>query len=374
MSSIKLTNVNKYYYSSGQLVHAVQNLNMNIADGEFVSIVGPSGCGKSSTMRMIAGLEGITSGTLEFDGRLMNGLPPAERNVALSFESYALYQHMTVRDNISFCLKSKRLKPEDINDKANWIIDLLDIGKIADQRPIGLSGGQQQLVSLARALVRNPSVTLLDEPISHLDLRARQEVSMKIREIHNMLGLTMIYVTHNQEEAFALADRIAVMDYGKLLQIGRREEILEDPHNMFVAEFVGEPSMNFIPCTVERVDGIIHLHSKDNSKTSFPFNGDPVLLERNGIEEITVGIRPISLKFAERDSADALHLSGELFLYELLGENAIIKFHCGSLSIAADIDPDVHLMLGSTVRMTVSPNKLHYFDTKSGKSLRHLLD
>lgn len=371
MSSIKLTNVNKYYYSAGQLAHAVQNLSMDIADGEFVSIVGPSGCGKSSTMRMIAGLEGITSGTLEFDGKVVNKLQASERNTALSFESYALYQHMSVRENIGFCMKARGIKPDEIARRTDAIIDLFGIGSIAEQKPFGLSGGQQQLVSLARALVRKPSVALLDEPISHLDLRARQDVSMKIREIHNELGLTMIYVTHNQEEAFALADRIAVMDFGKLLQIGRREEILEDPHSMFVAEFVGEPSMNFIPCSVVSEDGNIKLVSKDETRLCFPFMQDPSVLINNKLDEVTVGIRPIHCR-TEKPADDFIEIRGEVFLYELLGENSIIKIRSGKHEISADIDPEICPAIGETVSLYVSPQRLHYFDTKSGKSLLHL--
>jgi len=236
MAVISLEKVNKYYYSRRRLVHAVKDLDMEIKEGEFVSIVGPSGCGKSSTMRMIAGLEGITDGAIRFDGKVVNAMSPAERNVALAFESYALYQHMTVRENISFCLRNKKLSRQQIKEQVDWVTELLSIGNILELKPVSLSGGQQQLVSLARALVRNPSVTLLDEPISHLDSRSRKDISLAIRRVHRELGLTLIYVTHNQEEAFALADRIAVMNEGVLQQVGTREEILSKPANLFVAE------------------------------------------------------------------------------------------------------------------------------------------
>jgi len=372
MSSVNLKDVNKYYYSAGQLVHAVQNLNMCIADGEFVAIVGPSGCGKSSTMRMIAGLEGITSGTLEFDGKVVNHLPASERNVALSFESYALYQHMTVRENIAFCLKMKKLKDEEIKKKTDWIISLLGIEAICDYKPSNLSGGQSQLVSLARALVRQPAVTLLDEPISHLDRGARQDVSMKIRELHNNLGLTMIYVTHNQEEAFALADRIAVMDGGRLLQIGRREEILDDPRDMFVAEFVGEPSMNFIHCNVTHDNGEIRLISKNKPMITLPFNGDPAVLISKEIKEVTVGVRPIDCHLNKQ--SDSIQLSGEVHLYEHLGENAIVRVCVGDYSIAVDIDPSIKVAIGEKVTLGFNSNRLYYFDSASGKSINHLDD
>ncbi len=371
MSSIKLSHVNKYYYSSGQLTYAVQDLNMDIADGEFISIVGPSGCGKSSTMRMIAGLEGITSGTLEFDGKVVNKLQAAERNTALSFESYALYQHMSVRENIGFCMKAKGMKPEEISKRTDTIIELFGIGDIAEKKPFGLSGGQQQLVSLARALVRKPSVALLDEPISHLDLRARQDVSMKIREIHNELGLTMIYVTHNQEEAFALADRIAVMDFGKLLQIGRREEILENPRNTFVAEFVGEPSMNFVHCTTIVDNDKRKLIAKEEPRIAFPIARELAAIAQN-YSELTVGMRPIHCKLEKRGAIDEIELRGEVFLYELLGENAIIKIRMGSYIISADISPDVKPAIGSIISLYVTADNLHYFDTKTGTSLRYI--
>lgn len=370
MSSIKLTKVNKYYYSAGQLAHAVCDLSMDIQDGEFISIVGPSGCGKSSTMRMIAGLEGITSGTLEFDGKVVNKLQASERNTALSFESYALYQHMTVRENIGFCMKAKGIKRDEIEKRTDAIIDLFGINEIAGVKPFGLSGGQQQLVSLARALVRKPTVALLDEPISHLDLRARQDVSMKIREIHNELKLTMIYVTHNQEEAFALADRIAVMDYGKLLQLGRREEILEDPHSMFVAEFVGEPSMNFVSCHVQTQNGNLLLVS-DEEGLQFPIMKCADVIADHNIKEVTIGIRPVHCCPEKPAVNNFIEFRGEVFFYQNLGENAIIKIQSGKNVITADVDPELCPRTGEIISFYVIPDRLHYFDTNSGKSLMH---
>lgn len=370
MASVTMENVNKYYYSSARLNHAVINLNMEIEDGELVSIVGPSGCGKTSTMRMIAGLEGVTQGKIFFDGNPINHLSPAQRNVALSFESYALYQHMTVKENIQFCLKVKNLSPQEMEKQCNWIVGLLGIHNILDQKPANLSGGQQQLVSLARALSRTPSVTLLDEPISHLDGRARQDVSIKIREIHNQLGLTMIYVTHNQEEAFALADRVAVMNFGELQQIGTRQEIIENPVNMFVAEFIGEPSMNFIPCQVSRQGETLELICHKDPAFHLPAARKYLpALHKGQHQRIIIGIRPIACRLEEFRRPDDCKLTGQVLSYEHLGEKSFVKIHALEQKISADISSHYFYSTGDTLSLYVNPQEAIYFDEETGNAL-----
>ena len=366
MAVISLEKVNKYYYSRRRLVHAVKDLDMEIKDGEFVSIVGPSGCGKSSTMRMIAGLEGITDGAIRFDGKVVNSMSPAERNVALAFESYALYQHMTVRENISFCLRNKKLSRQQIKEQVDWVTELLSIGNILELKPVSLSGGQQQLVSLARALVRKPSVTLLDEPISHLDSRSRKDISLAIRRVHRELGLTLIYVTHNQEEAFALADRIAVMNEGVLQQVGTREEILSKPANLFVAEFIGDPSMNIIRCRVVQDEGQPSLVAVHDARISFPVEPELALaITKDAIDEVFVGIRPIDLKPEKEDQSDVT-IIGKVKTSEYLGEKRIVKLDNAGLQISMDTEPIVNVKPGDEVALSVNPRYLRYFNAKTG--------
>lgn len=366
MAVISLEKVDKYYYSRRRLVHAVNDLSMEIKDGEFVSIVGPSGCGKSSTMRMIAGLEGITTGVIKFDGKIVNAMSPAERNVALAFESYALYQHMTVEDNISFCLRGKRMSQENMKQQIDWVTDLLNIGDLLDQKPASLSGGQQQLVSLARALVRKPSVTLLDEPISHLDSRSRKEISLTIRKVHRELGLTLIYVTHNQEEALALADRIAVMDKGVLQQVGTREMILRKPANLFVADFIGDPSMNIIRCRVVQNEGQLFLVAIHDTRISFPAKPELAsIMKKDTMDELLVGIRPIDLKPEKRDLSDVI-ITGKVKTCEYLGEKAIVKLDNAGLQISMDTEPSVNMKPGDEVALGVNPSYVHYFDAGTG--------
>jgi len=366
MSSVKIENVDKYYYSGNQLVNAVKNLNLDIKDGEIISILGPSGCGKSSTMRMIAGLEQITEGSIYIDGNIVNDLGPAERNVALAFESYALYQHMTVRENICFCLKVRKFSKGQIEDKINWVGKLLGIDKILDSKPASLSGGQQQLVSLARALIRKPSVTLLDEPISHLDTRTRLKTSLKIRQIHNETNLTMIYVTHNQEEALALADRIVVMSNGELQQVGERIEIIDNPINIFVADFIGVPSINFIKCKIIKDNSSLKAINIDKS---FQVKLEKTMMrkiERTSLNEFIIGIRPIDFH-ANNDRTDAYRIAGEILYYEFLGEMGIIKVKIGEqTNIIAVVDPAVNYKKGDKIELFYYIDKLHYFNPENG--------
>lgn len=362
MASIQIENVSKYYYSGKQLINAVRNLNLTIANGEIVSILGPSGCGKSSTMRMIAGLEQISEGNIYFDEVRVNDMEPAERNIALAFESYALYQHLSVEQNIGFCLKVKACKEDERKEKVDWISDLLGIGPLLDQKPSGLSGGQMQMVSLARALIRQPSITLLDEPISHLDTKARIAVSLKIRQIHNETGLTMAYVTHNQEEALALGDRIAVMNFGKLQQIGTREEILEKPVNVFVADFVGEPSINLISCAIRKDDSEKLVAESHDSSFSIVLNRNQAqAVKENNLESVIIGLRPIDI-FEKSAGSISEKFSGTVQYFEFLGETGIVKTEVGKETmLVAVVSPDFDSRNSNTVELYFDQNKIHLF-------------
>ncbi|MGD8298216.1 MAG: ABC transporter ATP-binding protein, partial [Desulfobacterales bacterium] len=251
MAEVVLSNVKKIYTTKKKRkrteVVAVKNLNLTIQDGEFLALLGPSGCGKTTTLRMIVGLETITEGQILIGGKVVNNWTPAQRNVAMAFETYALYSHLSVRDNLGLCLKAKGVAADDIQGQVEQIAEVLRITDILEARSSSLSGGQQQRVSLGRALIRNPSVSLLDEPLSHLDASLRLETRIEIKRIHQRLKGTFIFVTHDQMEALALSDRVAVMNFAELQQVGTRSDLYDRPANVFVADFVGEPPINLFP-------------------------------------------------------------------------------------------------------------------------------
>ncbi|MEM8742774.1 MAG: ABC transporter ATP-binding protein, partial [Pseudomonadota bacterium] len=251
MAQVALERVNKIYGAGGKAaVHAVQDLDLVVEDGEFVALLGPSGCGKTSTLRMIVGLESLTSGSIHFGGQDVSALEPQDRNVAMAFETYALYPSFTVADNLAFPLEVRGVDAATRQRKVREIAEILEITNILDALPPQLSGGQQQRVSLGRALIREPSVFILDEVMSHLDAHLKFRMLFDLKRLHRELGRTMIYVTHDQVEALALADRVAVMSNARLQQIGDRNTLYNAPANVFVADFIGEPPTNFLPATV----------------------------------------------------------------------------------------------------------------------------
>jgi multiple sugar transport system ATP-binding protein len=369
VATLELNSVHKYYLSGQKIVHAVDDLNLKVADGELLAVLGPSGCGKSSTMRMIAGLEAVTYGTISIDGKAVNNLTPAQRNVALAFESYALYQHMTVEQNIGFCLSSRGIADAERSSRVHEIAATLGIQNLLGTRPGSLSGGQQQLVSLSRAIVRKPNIVLLDEPISHLDTMTRIETSMRIRELHNRMGITMIYVTHNQEEALALADRIAIMEGGRLLQIGTREQIIEEPANMFVATFVGEPPINLIPCELRKNDGGVVARSAKGGFSVLLSKRQADIASRKGSGEVIAGLRPRDLHLAPL-SKDYQSLSGTLRYSEFLGENTNfgVEFEENSI-VVATVTPTGRLEKGEKRKVFLDAERLLFFDPDSGLRL-----
>jgi multiple sugar transport system ATP-binding protein len=366
MASVKLENVYKYYYSGKKLINAVQNLNLAVKDGEIVSILGPSGCGKSSTMRMIAGLEQITEGSIYFDGVRVNDRTPDQRNIALAFESYALYQHFTVKENISYCLKVGKCDKSEQESRIAWISDLLGLHEIIDTKPLQLSGGQQQLVSLARALIRKPSVTLLDEPISHLDTKTRVATSLKIRQIHNQTGLTMVYVTHNQEEALALADRIAVMNVGELQQLGDRIDIIQKPKNLFVAGFVGEPPINFIRCSLRKgAKGVLYAESADGSFRCDVDRERAGEMGRRSLGEVVAGVRPVDL-YESPARGRRRRLRGKVVYFECLGETGNVKLSVGeNTQIVAVVNADLDVSKDDVMSLYFDQQQVHFFDPKT---------
>ncbi len=367
MARVALDHVWKIYGQRGKAVEAVRDLTLDCADGEFLAIVGPSGCGKSSTMRMIAGLESISRGTIAIGDHVVNDMPPGDRNIAMVFENYALYPHLTVRENITLSLEVKGTSAAEITTLVDRATATLDIGDILRRKPRQLSGGQKQRVAIARAIVRNPTVLIMDEPISHIDARLRSRVRAELKHLLRELRATTIYVTHNQAEALSMADRIAVMSDGELQQVGSAEDIYERPANLFVADFVGEPPMNFMPCTPQRHDSRLVLQAQTMT-IGAPGALLPALDRRQGTEELILGIRPVDVQLSWVPGPESVG-TGTIRLVENIGDEQIVAIDTGEQAIESVISAGVASNVGDTVWLSVAPDRAHIFDSATGRSL-----
>ena len=317
MSRIDVNHVWKIY---DRTVVGVKDLTFTCNDREFLAILGPSGGGKSSTLRMLAGLEEISKGEVFFDGKVVNKMEPAQRNIALAFESYALYQRLNVYENIAFPLKAKKMEKKEVDRKVREIAGLMNLTSVLHKMPGSLAGGQQQRVSLARAFVRSPNLTLLDEPISHMDQRVRMELRARIRRLHDELGLTTIYVTHDQSEATSLCDRLLVINNAQLQQIGTVNEIWNKPANRFIATFVGEPSMNFVDAILEDSKSVSVRQGSE--KINLPFEGK--LKNISPGAKVSMGFRPQEIKIERKSSRDKSLLHGTVKVVEFQGYLTIL--------------------------------------------------
>ena len=360
MSSVTLKGVYKTYISKKERVKAVRDLSIEVRDGEFMCLLGPSGCGKTSTMRMIVGLEDVTEGEVYIGDRLVNDLSPQARNVAMSFETYALYTHLTVKENILFPLKAQNTPEIEQGKRLNQVVDMLEIEDLLERGPSQLSGGQQQRVSLARALIREPEVFLLDEPLSHLDVTLRTATRAQIKHLHDTLKTTFIYVTHDQLEAISLADRIAVMNFAELQQIGTREELLDYPVNRFVADFIGEPAINFFDCTLITRENEMVLKSNQGSlEFPVPEKWQKRLGER-GKKNYILGIRPHDVHLKPID--ESTKLSGKVDVFEFLGEENHVTTKIEGDTMTVVINPFQFYSVGDEVDFFVPNNRVHVFD------------
>ena len=367
MAQIKLENVNKIYENG---VQAVFDFNINIADKEFIVFVGPSGCGKSTTLRMIAGLEEISSGGFYIDGELMNDVPPKDRDIAMVFQSYALYPHMTVYDNMAFSLKLRKTPKPEIDERVKSAAEILGLTQYLDRKPKALSGGQRQRVALGRAIVRKPKVFLMDEPLSNLDAKLRVQMRSQIIKIHERVGATTIYVTHDQIEAMTMATRIVCMKDGRVQQIGSPKELYSAPANKFVAGFMGSPAMNFITGTVT-AKGEFDITGDEKHIIKLP--AEKVELLKNFVgKQVILGIRPEDIKYSEdRDFASetVVPLNVEADVVELLGDTLQIhalvnnqKFVCKTSSIF-DVRMHDKITIGFDLSMS------HFFDIVNEKRI-----
>jgi multiple sugar transport system ATP-binding protein len=347
---------------------AIKDLSLRIRDQEVMVFLGPSGCGKTSTLRMIAGLEEITEGNLFFDDRHVNDLPPQARDIAMAFENYALYPTLVVKDNIEFPLKIRRLPQSRIDEKLAWVAKAVQITDILHRKPFELSGGQQQLVSLARAIVREPQAFLFDEPLSHLDTKQRHVMRMLIKQLHTQLQKTMVYVTHDQNEAMALADRIAVIYKAELQQVGTPEEILNDPANTFVAGFVGEPAMNFLDVELKMEDGGSAWIAYGGSCLA-DLPGTPYASYREAlIAPLQVGIRPDRVGYSET-RIRTTDLAAEVCTYESLGERGVLTVHLDSQDLTISTPPDQAFHTGQPLWIHCPPEHMYFFSKETGNRI-----
>jgi multiple sugar transport system ATP-binding protein len=348
-------------------VAAVKDLNIECPDGSFLSILGPSGCGKSSTMRMVAGLEHITSGEILFDEKPINTLAPKDRDVAMVFENYALYPHKTVYENMANPLKLRKQEASVVKARVTSAARLLEIDHLLERRPQELSGGQKQRVAIGRAIVREPKLFLFDEPIAHLDAKLRAHMRVEIKHLQRALGTTMIYVTHDQLEAMSMADMIAVMHEGELQQLGSPREVYNRPSNAWVAGFVGEPAMNFMDCdVVEEGEKIKFQHP--NFVISVTPEQARLLAEGYRGKSIRMGVRPDAMVISTVKPQDE-HITGKIFVTELLGGDMVIDVDLADSRIRVKTSTDFEGMEGQACYMTVNRDKWHAFSKDNGIAL-----
>jgi multiple sugar transport system ATP-binding protein len=373
MASVTLKGVKKVYQQGGKDVTAVHGVDLEVKDGELVVLVGPSGCGKSTTLRMVAGLESISAGELHIDGRLVNDVPANDRDVAMVFQSYALYPHMTAYDNMAFALKLRGMSKADIDARVKEAAGILGIGELLGRRPKDMSGGQRQRVAVGRAIVRHPRVFLFDEPLSNLDAKLRVQTRREIARLHQQLSATMLYVTHDQVEAMTLGDRIVVLEGGHVKQIDTPMNLYERPKNTFVAAFIGSPSMNLLPGAIVAGAGVRapEFRAADNA-FSIALSGEwAQRLEGYGGRAVIMGVRPEDIEIAPDGS---LPLGGStvrvrLDVVEPLGSEAFLSARIGAKEITARVPPRGLPVAGSEVELVLKRERLHFFDAGSGETL-----
>jgi multiple sugar transport system ATP-binding protein len=390
MAEVQLKDVDKVYEGG---VHAVQDLSIDVADGEFLVLVGPSGCGKTTALRMVAGLESITDGTITIGDRIVNDLSPKDRDIAMVFQNYALYPHLSVADNIAFGLRLRKTPKRVVEERIAWAAKLLDLTPYLARKPKELSGGQKQRVAMGRAIVREPQVFLMDEPLSNLDAKLRIQMRAEIAKLQHELGTTTIYVTHDQVEAMTMGDRVAVMSMGVLQQVDRPQALYDAPQSVFVASFIGTPPMNLFRGTI----------STDNGTVSVSLGGTTLAVEQSCVvryggiralsgKDVVVGIRAEDVHPASA-RPDLPTMDATVELVEALGSGVMAHFNCAAPSArgagtkgagpVADVDealgsqpnlvaqfpPRVNLKLAETVPVAVDPGALHFFDEETGAAL-----
>ena len=363
MATVELKNITKVYEGN---VQAVKDANITITDQEFVVLVGPSGCGKTTTLRMVAGLEDITGGELYIDEKLVNDIPPKDRDIAMVFQNYALYPHMSVYDNMAFGLKIRKFRKEDIKERVDEAAKILDIEELLDRKPKALSGGQRQRVAVGRAIVRKPKVFLFDEPLSNLDAKLRVQMRAEISGLHTRLQATMLYVTHDQVEAMTMGDKIVVMRDGFIQQIGDPLTLYNYPVNRFVAGFIGSPPMNFMHVAIAEENGKI-LAKEPNFDMEVTGKQADVCRDYTG-KELTFGIRPEDLEYSP-DAKEGTYIKATVEVIEPLGAETHLYANTGSHSFIARVNPEIRLSVGDEAKFVPRLEKAIFFDLESEQAL-----
>ena len=380
MATVTFEHINKNYGD----VQVVKDMNLAINDGEFMVLVGPSGCGKTTSLRMIAGLEEITSGDLKIGDRIVNDVPPKDRDIAMVFQSYALYPHMTVRDNMAFGLKLRKLAKADIEKRVNEAAGILSLEKLLDRKPKELSGGQRQRVALGRAIVREPSVFLMDEPLSNLDAKLRVGMRASLAQLHARLSVTSVYVTHDQTEAMTLGQRVAVMRDGRIVQVDVPQRLYRAPRDLFVATVIGSPSMNHVEATID---------GDEIAFGQFRVPLHPGRRPARGIDRVVLGVRPEAFNEAAFAKQHLPRIDVTVDVLEELGSDAYVFFRVAaprvtvesrdtpddesSLLVEEDslftawVDPATTGRVGASLELAVDPSSFHFFDVRTGESLLH---
>jgi multiple sugar transport system ATP-binding protein len=359
MARVLIRNLNKFYDD----FHAVKDVNLEIRDKEFVVLVGPSGCGKTTTLRMVAGLESITSGQVLIGDNVVNDLPPMDRDIAMVFQNYALYPHMSVYDNMAFGLKMRKVDRSDIRKRVYEAADILGIRDYLNRKPRQLSGGQRQRVALGRAIVRHPQVFLFDEPLSNLDAKLRVQMRVELKKLHTRLNTTAIYVTHDQVEAMTLGDRVVVMRGGVVQQVGEPLELYNTPVNRFVAGFIGSPGMNF--ASVQVTNGAGGLRAGNSGLAiDVPAEISSRLVPYAG-RDVILGVRPEDLAVANGSDPPGLCFEAMVEVVERLGAESLLDLQVGEQTMVASVEPNVRAKRGDKLRFALRPERLHFFDTNS---------
>ncbi len=362
MGELRLDELTKVFDDSGKEIVAVNELDLTVRDGEFLVLVGPSGCGKSTTLRCIAGLERVSTGRIRLDGRDITDAKPKERDMAMVFQNYALYPHMTVRKNIGYGLKiTTDLSDDEIRERVESTAELLEIDELLEKKPKELSGGQQQRVALGRAIIREPEVFLMDEPLSNLDAKLRTQTRTEIQQLQQEMSVTTIYVTHDQTEAMTMGDRIAILDGGELQQVGTPLECYHRPENQFVAGFIGSPSMNFLE--TER-DGVSLVHD------TFEYDLSEETADRlpMAADRLTLGIRPEHIELAERSARNAI--GTDVGVVEPMGEVTYVYVEIGNTTYTVSVDGETRIDAGDRIAVRFPEEKIHLFDRR-GEALKN---
>lgn len=367
MSKVMLNGLTKRFGK----VEAVKNVTLEIKDREFVALLGPSGCGKTTTLRCIAGLEKPDEGDIYIGDKMVTRLSPPDRNVSMVFQSYALYPHMTVFDNIAFPLWIRKRPREEIREKVKKTAEILEISEFLNRKPGELSGGQCQRVALGRAIIRNPAVFLLDEPLANLDAKLRISTRGELKILQKQLGATMIFVTHDQVEAMTMADRIAVMNNGVIEQFGSTDEIYQQPANMFVAGFIGTPSMNLIECSLVENGRVISLAFNTNT-LPIPSSIGKVLIEKLKISDVVFGIRPEDITIYEKSKPN--FYKTKVYVVEPLGNEKLVTIEIGNTHLKVRTGLDFNQEIGENVWVDFDWNRAYFFDKKTGKVITHGLN